>query len=193
MNYLNVKFGRTVAVVALLGTIVGLGVVFAQTPPTPTPAPAVETGAVVMKTTVGSFKILSPNDATPAFGKITMSFKGSLLVTSTKETKITIAGDLKQEYNNEKFRKSVYFGKGTATIEGKFSSIQWFGRDLMMTWDGMGICRMYGEFDAKGETGTYTIAGDVLRYWGTGGAMFTLPRFKMPGEAVTAPKVKIGN
>jgi hypothetical protein len=192
MNYHKKFFSRMMTALAVLSAIIGFSVVYAQKPAT-APAAAVETGSVVMKATVGSFKILSPNDQNPAFGKINMTFRGSLLVTSSKDTKVTVTGNLRKEYENAKYGKAVYFGQGNVIIEGKFKSIQWFGKDLNLAWTGVGVCRMYGEFDAKGETGTYTVAGDVLRYWGTGGAMFTLPRYKLPGEAAKTPKVKIGN
>lgn len=145
------------------------------------------TGEVVMKTNIGSFKITSPGDK-KSFGKITMSFKGSLLIVGYDgKSPVSVSGNLRTEYENKSRDRVLYFGQGTVTLDGKFHAIQWFGRNLTMNWNGMGICRLYGEFDKEGNTGTYSIKGDVLRYWGNGGTMFTLPA---PNTAIVTPKVR---
>jgi hypothetical protein len=53
----------------------------------------------------------------------------------------------------------------------------------------MGIFRLYGEFDKTGMTGTYQITGDKLRYWGSGGTTFAVPRPDL--APASRPKVKI--
>ena len=146
------------------------------------------TGEAVLKTTIGAFKITSPGD-TPAFGKITMSFKGSILIVGyTGSSPINASSGLRVEYKDDKRTRIEYFGEGTITLDGKFRAIQWFGRNLTMNWNGMGIMRLYGEFDKNGDTGTYEVKGDKLRYWGTGGMTFSLPSRL---STATAPEVKI--
>jgi hypothetical protein len=151
-----------------------------------------QTGEVVMKTAIGSFKILRANDKQPAFGKIEMNFKGSLLIVGYKgKAPIQMVGNLRKEYENKKTDRMLLVGQGKVVLDGEFRAIQWFGRDLTMTWNGFGICRLYGEFDKNGQTGTYVVKGDVLRYWGSGGMQFTLPAYTAP--PAQKPKVTIGN
>ena len=151
-------------------------------------APADATGEAIMKTNVGAFKINSPGDK-KAFGKIQMSFKGSLLIIGYEgAAPIVASGGLRVEYKDDKRQRVEYFGNGTVTLDGKFRAIQWFGRSLNMTWNGMGICRLYGEFDKNGDTGSYEVKGDKVRPWGTGGMSFTVPG---RNSTIVAPKVNI--
>jgi hypothetical protein len=154
----------------------------------PAPVVPVKTGEVFMKTNIGAFKITSPGDV-KAFGKIQLSFKGSLLIIGYDgKTPIVPSGGLRVEYQNDKRQRIEYFGEGTVTLDGKFKAIQFFGRNLKMNWAGFGICRLYGEFDKEGNTGTYEVKGDQLRYWGTGGTTFTVPA--RTNNAI-APKIKV--
>jgi hypothetical protein len=150
----------------------------------------VKTGEVVMKTTKGSFKITSPGDVN-AFGKIQMSFKGSLLIIGY-DGKIPIvpSAGLRVEYKNDKRQRIEYFGEGTVTLDGKFRAIQFLGRNLNLSWtEAYGICRVYGQFDKDGNTGTFTVKGDQERYWGSDGTTFTVP--PRTNNAVVPPiKVK---
>lgn len=147
-----------------------------------------QTGEVVMKTNIGAFKITSPGDQ-KSFGKIKMSFKGSCLIVGYEgSAPISVTPGLRVEYRDDKRQRIEYFGQGTITLDGKFRAIQWFGRNLDMNWVGLGICRVYGEFDKNGDTGTFTLKGKKPAYWGTGGMQFVLP----PRDAVfVQPKVKI--
>jgi hypothetical protein len=131
-------------------------------------------GEVDFKTAIGSFKISSPG-IEKARGKITMSFTGTLLLSDYKGSAPVFTGTVRKEYENLKEKKVVYFGKGTVTIDGSFRAVQWFGRDMSAKWVGMGICRLYGEFDKDGNTGTFLVKGDALRYWGSGGTTFSIP------------------
>lgn len=152
----------------------------AQAPP--------EVGEVVMKTTVGSFKITSPGDQL-AYGKIRMSFKGSCLIVGY-DNKIPVVASpgLRVEYNNAKRGRIEYFGTGTITLEGRFRALQWMGQNLDMNWIGLGICRVYGEFDKNNNTGTYEIKGQKPLDWGNGGMTFSIP---LKVNKVIPPKVKI--
>lgn len=145
------------------------------------------TGEVAMKAAIGAFKITSPGDR-KAFGKVTMSFKGTLLIVGYEGAPIVVSGGLKTEYENKKRERIEYFGEGTITLDGKYRAIQYFGRNLDMNWAGNGIIRVYGEFDKTGLTGTYTIKGEKQRWWGTGGTTFSLPGRE---SSVGVPKVKI--
>lgn len=146
------------------------------------------TGEAVMKTNIGAFKINSAGDV-KAFGKIRMTFKrGTLLIVGYEGANaITATSGLRVEYQNDKRKRVVYHGEGTVTLDGKFQSIQFFGRNLDMNWSGMGICRLYGEFDKAGETGTYFVKGDKERPWGTGGTYFTLPA---RNANIVVPKIR---
>ena len=146
-----------------------------------------QTGEVVMKTNIGAFKITSPGDQ-KSFGKIKMSFKGSCLIVGYEGATLGVTPGLRVEYQDAKRQRVEYFGTGTITLDGKFRAIQWFGRNLDMNWAGLGICRVYGEFDKNGDTGTFAIKGNKPAYWGTGGMQFVLPP---RNSSFVQPKVKI--
>jgi hypothetical protein len=151
--------------------------------------PQDQTGEVLMKTNIGAFKITSPGDK-KAVGKIQITFKGTLLIVGYDGSPINVGPGLRTEYENKKRERVEYFGQGTITLDGKFRAIQFFGRNLTMNWVGMGICRLYGEFDKNGDTGTYEIKGEKLRYWATGGTTITIPS-RNSAASQSAPKVKI--
>lgn len=127
-------------------------------------------GTLFLKTNVGSFKILGVEDR-PAEGKVLVTFTGTLLVNKVTgaDPKITVSGNLRKEYENKPHLQEAYHGTGTMTIEGKFVSIQWFGRDLTARWDGFGIARLVGEFDKDLKTGKYWYIQnpDDIKEWGT--------------------------
>ena len=139
------------------------------------PPKAADTGTIDFSSKVGSFKILSPNSDVKARGKIQMSFKGSVLVVGL-EGNVTPGPGVRLQYKNDEHARQAYFGEGTLTVDGKWRAIQFFGRDFSGHWDGMGIMRLYGEFDDKLETGTFKIAGDQPRPWGNGGMTVVLPK-----------------
>ena len=158
---------------------------FAQNPTSTAPAPI---GEAVMKTNIGAFKITSPGDV-KAFGKVQITFKGTLLIVGyDSSVPIVASAGLNKEYENKQRERIEFFGQGTVTLDGKFRAIQFFGRNLDMKWVGNGICRVYGEFDKNGDTGTFEVKGDQKRFWGSGGTTFTVPP---RNNNVVAPKVKI--
>ncbi len=150
-------------------------------------APAT-TGEVAMKSKKCGFKINSKGDD-KAFGKITISFKrGTLLVVGYKGVAPVVTGaGLRLEYNNDKRERMEYHGEGTLTLDGKFRSIEFFGGSLVCNWLGSGICRLYGEFDETGDTGSFTVKGEREKPWGTGGTYFTLPPRV---DATVVPRVR---
>lgn len=155
-------------------------------------APSPQTGEVVMKTAIGSFKMVSPGDQ-KAFGKLEMTFKGTVLFVGLDASAPVVAeGNLRKEYDNKDRARVLYHGSGRMVVNGKFKSIQWFGRDLSCRFNGMSIVRVYGEFDKNGQTGTYQITGDKERYWQQGGLTFTVPKPDF-NKTVAPPKVRIGN
>ncbi len=148
----------------------------------------VKTGEVVMKTNIGAFKISSMGDVN-ASGKIKMSFKrGTLLIVDYKgAAPIGTTPGLRVEYENKKRKRIEFHGEGTVTLDGTFQSIQFFGRSLDMSWSGAGICRVYGEFDNAGNTGTFFVKGEKEMPWGTGGTYFTLPS---RNANIVVPKIR---
>jgi hypothetical protein len=159
------------------------------TPQTPAAKPAGDTGEIVLNAAVGSYKIVSPGER-QAYGKLEMSFRGTILLVGFKpNAPLQITGNVRKEYDNKNRERVLYHGQGRMVLDGSFKAVQWFGRDLTARFNGMGIFRLYGEFDKKGMTGTYQITGDKLRYWGSGGITIVVPRADLAPSA--KPKVKI--
>lgn len=178
---------------ALLSTVVAASLVvpaFArQGGAKPAPQGKVETGVVDFWTKVGSFKIVSPSSEVKARGSLTMTFSGTVLIVGLEGTAVP-SGGIRQEYKSDKQARQAYFGKGSLTVNGKWRAIQFFGRDFKGHWDGMGIMRLYGEFDDKLETGTYRIeGGDGDEAWGNGGRQIILPPAKT-NQQQSKPKVE---
>src|SRR4051812_2145807 len=100
-------------------------------------------GTIFFKANVGSFKFLGVNNL-PAEGRVQINFTGTLLVNSFtgSEPKITTTGNLRREYNDQTHLQQAYHGTGSMVIEGKFTSIQWFGRNMTAQWHGFGIARL---------------------------------------------------
>ncbi len=148
-----------------------------------------ELGRAIMKTNIGSFKITSPGDQN-AYGKIRMSFKGSCLIVGYNgKAPVAVTPGLRVEYQNKDRNRVVYFGQGTITLDGTFRAIQWFGRNLDMDWHGLGICRVYGEFDKNNYTGTFQLDDLKPAEWGSGGLTFSIPVRQT--NTTVKPKVKI--
>jgi hypothetical protein len=129
-------------------------------------------GTAYLTANVGSFKILA-RGATPVTGTLTMTFTGTVLVSGLQQGgRISVTGNVRREYNNEKERKQLYHGSGSITISGKTTAIQWFGRNMSAKFNGFGLIRAYGEFDKNMETGRWWYEGDEARkkYWMANGA-----------------------
>jgi hypothetical protein len=143
---------------------------------------------VNFETTVGSFKIEDAAD--PVTGKLTMSFKGTVLVSGLQpDSKVTVSPGIRREIHDTKHNKTVYHGTGTLTFEGKASAIQWFGKNLKARFEGVAIIRLYGEFDNKFNTGTFKYDKIPMEgMWGTGGRQINVPH---ADQAKPAPKIRI--
>ena len=137
-------------------------------------APTIGSDTLNFETSVGSFKLLG-SDETPATGNLSFNFNGTVLVTG-EDAKVAVEGDVRQEYENKEFAKKIYFGKGKLTVTGKVRSVQFFGSDLKGSFKGVGIMRMYGEFDQDLNTGFYQFAGGDKIPWGTGGVQTPVPQ-----------------
>jgi hypothetical protein len=156
-------------------------------PSVPLPPPKVGTDTVRFASKVGSFKLLGSDQVVPT-GKLSFSFNGSVLITGL-DGKMTIEGKVIKEYDSKEFSKATYSGKGKITIDGKVRSVQFFGRDIDASFKGIGIIRLYGEFDRNLETGWYEYAGGERRDWGTGGTPVTVPQM-VYGPSSGSVKVK---
>lgn len=186
---------RSYRLLALAVGVVSLGATMALSVAQGTPAskPADTNkkpifGGLTFKTNVGSFKLLGAGEV-PASGKLTIKFKGTVLVSGAgNDTKVTTSGKVLREINDTKTMKSVYHGEGTLVVDGKVRAVQFFGRDLDGRFYGMGIFRLYGEFDKDLNTGTYKFDGDETKIWGTGGVTCAVPSLE---QATPKPIIKI--
>ncbi len=138
------------------------------------PKPTYGSDTLRFGSNVGSFKVLPFNDEQLTKGTLTFSFNGSVLVSGLKGT-LTKEGDVREEYQNEKYDKQLYFGKGKITIVGEVRSVQFFGRDVNGSLKGSGLITFYGEFDKNLETGWFQYEGGDRLPWGTGGAQKQVP------------------
>lgn len=185
---MNRRLRRGALVAGALVTVAAIAGAFQFT--TKAPPPITETsavGTVDFWTKIGSFKIASPDTNIKARGKITMSFQGTVLVVGLEGSAIPGPG-VKVQYDDAKHARKVYFGRGTLTVDGKWRAMQFFGRDFKGSWTGMGIMRMYGEFDDKLDTGTYIVKGRPKEAWGNGGRQITLPPAPLPTDV--KPKIE---
>jgi hypothetical protein len=142
------------------------------------------------KTSVGSFKLLGSEH--PAHGRLEISFTGTVLVSGLTSGTVTPSGGVGKEYDNAQHKKQVFHGKGKIVVDGEFEAIQFFGRDLTGTFTGLGIFRLYGEFDKNLNTGDYWYEGGEHHDWGTGGSQLTVPGYNPAARAAALqPPVKI--
>lgn len=155
-------------------------------------AQAKTTDTMFMKTNVGSFKILGV-EKTPASGKMQISFTGTMLIDrfTASDPTITVSSGLRKEYDSAKHLQVAYHGSGTMTIDGHFTAIQWFGRDMSAQWNGFGIARLVGEFDKNLETGKYWYIDNTndVRDWGTQLREVTNP--PQPGTVIAIPTPRV--
>lgn len=144
-------------------------------------------------TKVGSFKILG-TDEVLAQGTLTMAFKGTVMVSDLEPGgKVSFSGDVRKEYTTDDNRKTLYFGKGTMTVAGRYKSLQFFGQDLDANFFGLGIFRLYGEFDKDLKTGTYQVDQGEKMPWGTNGMQVAVPNPAMSSATRGGIKVKKDN
>jgi hypothetical protein len=161
--------------------------------PLPASAQRQDYGTIFFKSNVGSFKFLGVNGL-PAEGRVQISFTGTLLVNSVSGTdpKITTSGAIRREYNDPVHLQQAFHGTGSMVIDGKFTSIQWFGRDLNAQWHGFGVARLVGEFDKDLNTGQYWYINNPadIHEWGTQLHAITNP--PQIGDYIVVPQKRGG-
>jgi hypothetical protein len=150
-------------------------------------------GTIFFKSNVGSFKFLGVNKL-PAEGRVQISFTGTLLIDSfsATEPKVTASGAIRKEYDDPKHLQQAYHGTGTVIIDGKFTALQWFGRDMTAQWKGFGIARLVGEFDKNLDTGKYWYIQNPadIHDWGTQLRSITNP--PAVGDYIVLPQKRGG-
>lgn len=145
-------------------------------------------GTVFFKANVGSFKILG-GGGSPAKGRLEVSFNGSVLVSGLQGTVIP-SGAVREEISVPRRNKKVYFGHGKLIVEGSYSGIQFFGRDVDGVFHGWGLVRLFGEFDRNLNTGEYWYQGGEHKPWGTGSTPVYVPQPSYAKEQTITPKVR---
>ncbi len=140
-------------------------------PPTPTTTPPVpakgepkETGLVPasvpgdtlhVQSRMASFKIVPRGTDFPT-GRLEFSFDGTVMLNGlVPGSVLKTTGTVKEEYDNKEHGRQVFFGKGSMLVVGKFKGCQWFGRDLVLSFKGLGVVRVTAEFDKDLNTGSY--------------------------------------
>ncbi len=168
----------------ILATLSGIVYAFAQAGDKPQPVsrsmatPALKDGddTIYFETALGSFKILNGR------GKITFSFKGTVLV-SGLDGKAAVTGKVKKEYEHD--GRTAYFGEGTIELLGTWRGLQWFGSNMKGVFTGEGNIRLFGEFDKNLDTGFYWYKSlPAKNVWYTSGIEVKLPP---PDYMKTAP------
>jgi hypothetical protein len=146
-------------------------------------------GHMNLTTRVGSFKLLG-SETVPVTGALVLNFSGTVLVSGASPgTTVTLGGNVRREYETADKTKQVYFGTGKITLVGTVRAVQFFGRDLTARFDGVGIFRLFGEFDKKLDTGFYWFDGQTQKLpWGTSGATIVSPN---PQYSAPKPRVRI--
>jgi len=175
---MQMRATRSVLIPALAAAVLVGPVGQTQAQTATTSKPAVNPYIFNFQTSVGSFK-LEGSDETPPKGRLTINFRGSVLVSGLRPGgKITPKGNVRLEMDDKRYNKKVYFGQGQLVVEGTVRAVQFFGRDLKGRYEGgTGNFRLYGEFDKKLETGTHWFEGETERTpWGTGGPTIPVPR-----------------
>jgi len=176
------KVASVIAVLAILAGSV------AQTSAVP------KSGVMKLWSKVGSFVLEGE-------GAVEITFTGTLLVSKHSGPPVIITGKVRKEFND--FGRQAWFGSGKAVIKGSWRRLQWFGKNMNAVWRGRGMAMVFGEYDAKQDTG-FTQVDDQPAYpWLTTGRAFYVPKQLTPGydaskdkpnpKVGTAPKpVKIG-
>jgi len=123
---------------------------------------------------IGSFKAMGTDN--PAHGLLQITFSGTVLV-SGLNGKVAMEGNIIKEYDDAPHKKQVYHGTGKMTVDGDFTGIQFFGKDLKGRFVGVSIFRLYGEFDKDLNTGSFWYDGGDKRDWGTGGMQLPVPGY----------------
>ncbi len=153
--------------VAALTLMLG-GVALPQTPA------AKPEDTLFFSTLVGSFKLLPPGPDT-THGTLDMEFNGTVMV-SGLTGQVTPGPGVRLELSRPEHKRQVYFGKGHIRVTGEFRAIQFFGRNLKGSYQGVAVARLYGEFDKNMETGYYWYSSAPTKQdWGSYGRTLIVP------------------
>jgi hypothetical protein len=146
-----------------------------------------------LKTKLGSFKLLRKGPDAPPTGTMTITFKGTVLISGIEGSGSVIpSGKITREFYDAKHNKQVWFGDGKLVVSGKFHNLEWFGRDLDATFKGDGVFRLYGEFADDKTTGDYWFTGGGKLPWLPSGSYVPVPdeqRIQAPIDPKGTPKV----
>ncbi|HTQ11121.1 MAG TPA: hypothetical protein VMI31_13725 [Fimbriimonadaceae bacterium] len=108
-----------------------------------------------MQTKIGSFKLVRKGADLPN-GRLEFTFAGTVLVSGLiPGSKMTVTGNVREEYDDKEHGKQVFFGRGKMVIIGQFRACQWFGTDLDFNFKGSALIRVTAEFDKNQNTGNY--------------------------------------
>ena len=146
------------------------------------------TDTLYLQTGVGSFKLLPPGPDT-THGTLDIDFEGTVMVSGLNGT-VTPGAGVRLELERKDHNRQVYFGKGHIRISGEFRGIQFFGRNLKGSYNGVAVARLYGEFDKNMETGYFWYASQPEKQdWGAYGRTLVVPPSK-PTQALPKGKVR---
>lgn len=121
-----------------------------------------------MESSLGSFMLQGE-------GRIEMEFRGTVLLNDFEGAPPVFEGNVRKEY--EGHGRTVWFGSGKAIIEGKWRHLQWFGGDLKATWNGIGMARLFGEYDPQsGKAGTVVVDDEPELPWMSVGTTTYVPK-----------------
>jgi hypothetical protein len=145
------------------------------------PVKVPKSGTMTMWCQVGSF-------ALEGEGRVEITFTGTLLVSQHDGPPVQVSGRVRKEY--EGMGREAWFGTGKAVVQGKWRKVQWFGKNMNAKWVGRGLAMVFGEYDAKEQTG-FTKVDDLPAYpWLTTGRPFYVPKEMAPGYDPNAKPAK---
>lgn len=139
-------------------------------------------GTMHFQANLGSFRVID------AVGRLEVRFTGTLLVSRLEGTIRFPEGRIVPQYRDR--GREVYHGTGVAVITGRWRAVQWFGRDMRAVFYGRGLVRLFGEFDAQGNLGTFWYDDPArFQYWPAGTAFdYPVPERRPTGTAAPRPR-----
>lgn len=142
--------------------------------------PKADYGTIHMEAPIGSFRLIDGE------GRLEMTFRGSVLVSSLQGTVVPGPGVKKEVTRGD---RQVFFGEGRIVVTGKWRAVQWFGGNMKAVWYGRGLARLTGEFDRNLNPGRYWYEDPSKKlYWFPNSAItVTLPQ-QIQGKPASAPK-----
>lgn len=161
---------RTLMVSGLAFALIGIVLVVSVRPARAQFVRSRGPGEAHFTTNIGSFKMLG-FEKEGCSGHFVMTGQGSLLVTGT-DGPPDVTGNFRLEASFPEQKKWVYHGQGKLVLDGKWTSVQWFGTDLTGDFKGRAKLRITGEFDKNLNTGLYwTTDPKKKTYWPANSSM----------------------